>query len=148
MPFIWALLLAPFIEIAGFVWLGPYLGVGGTIAFVMLSAVLGFTLLRSQSLAMPLQLRRDLQAGTALPAVIDGAGRVIADFLLIVPGFFSTALGLLLLIPPVRSLIGRFLRRRFEAAGGVIIRTQAGPSDVIEGEFRDVTPEPPTLPRR
>src|SRR5271156_3569723 len=98
MPILLALLLAPFIEIAGFVWLGPYLGVAGTLAFVLVSAFIGLSLLRSQGLAALTRLQREIDTGSApLQAALDGALRIIAALLMIVPGFFSTALGLILL---------------------------------------------------
>ena len=148
MPILLALLLAPFIEIAGFVWFGPYLGVAGTLAFVMLSALLGLMLLRSQGLAALTRLQREVDAGTSpLPAALDGALRIIAALLLIVPGFFSTALGLILLVPPIRAAAVAAAERRIAAGGSVwIVRTGSSPHPdpgVIDGDFREVPTEPP-----
>ncbi len=143
-------LLAPFIEIAGFVWFGPILGVAGTLAFVLISAVAGLALLRVQGMAALLRLRRDLDAGTTpVPAVLDGGLRIGAALLLIVPGFFSTALGLLLLVPPLRALAAAAIGRRLRTGGTIwVVRTgRQGPAaPVIDGDFREVTPsriEPP-----
>ncbi len=148
MPILLALLLAPFIEIAGFVWLGPYLGVAGTLAFVLISAFIGLSLLRSQGLAALTRLQREVDSGSApLPAALDGALRIIAALLLIVPGFFSTALGLILLVPPIRAAAVAGAERRIAAGGSVWIVRTGGPRKpdpgVIEGDFREVPTEPP-----
>jgi len=148
MPILLALLLAPFIEIAGFVWLGPYLGVAGTLAFVLVSAFIGLSLLRSQGLAALTRLQREIDTGSApLQAALDGALRIIAALLLIVPGFFSTGLGLVLLVPPVRAVVVARAERRLAAGGSVwIIRTgspRKSDPGVIDGDFREVPTEPP-----
>ena len=144
MPIMFGLLLAPFLEIAGFVWLGPYLGVSGTLAFVILSALLGLVLLRHQGVATLMRLRQDLEAGTTpVPAALDGAARIVAALLLIVPGFFSTGLGLLLLVPPLRALIVGYLSR--QVAAGVVWTVRTNPR-IIEGEYREVAPDRVDLP--
>lgn len=65
--------------------------------------------------------------------VVDGALVVLGGGLLIVPGFISDALGLLLLFPltrvPLRTLLVRnFQRRVFVQAGRFANRSDAGPS--------------------
>ena len=65
-----------------------------------------------------------------------GALVMIAGVLLILPGFFSDAVGLLLLLPPVQTLLARRLLK-----GAVTLRAGQPPDeDVIEGEF---TEDPP-----
>jgi UPF0716 protein FxsA len=146
MPIIYGLLLAPFLEIAGFVWLGPYLGVAGTLAFVIASAMLGLSLLRTQGVVTLMRLKQDLETGAApVPAALDAAARIVAALLLIVPGFFSSTLGLLLLVPPVRALVTRFLGRRVEAGTVWAVRTNPR---IIEGDYREVAVEPVELPPR
>ena len=70
--------------------------------------------------------------------VLNGAMVIVGGVLLMVPGFISDALGLLLLLPPVRALLrlplGRSLHNRFvvRAVGGT-----ARPYDV-DSTARDV----------
>jgi UPF0716 protein FxsA len=156
MPIVMLLLLWPLFEIADFAWIGGAIGVGPTLGFVLLSGLLGVALLREAGLATLLELRRRVEAGeTPVPAALDGMWRILAGLLLVVPGFFSSALGVLLLIPPVRALLTAWLARRLAAGGGIrIVRFGgAGPAQpdptIIEGEFREVRPERPELsPRR
>src|SRR5271168_620490 len=106
MPVMILLLLWPLIEIAGFAWIGGAIGVGPTLAFVLLSGLIGLSLLRQAGLTTLMRLRASVEAGqTPMPAALDGAWRIFAGFLMVVPGFFSSALALLLLVPPVRIVL-------------------------------------------
>jgi len=159
MPIVMLLLLWPLAEIAGFAWIGGTIGVGPTLAFVLLSGILGLALLREAGLATLLELRRRAEKGeTPVPAALHGMGRILAGLLLAVPGFFSSALGVLLLLPPVRTALGAWLVARMQAGGGGVRIVGFGgpgfaapPADptIIEGEFRELPPERPELsPRR
>jgi UPF0716 protein FxsA len=159
MPIVMFLLLWPLIEIAGFAWIGGAIGVGPTLAFVVLSAILGLALLRQAGLTTLLELRRRLEAGeTPVPAALAGMWRILSGLLLVVPGFFSSAFGVLLLLPPVRIALTGWLLSRLRAGGGIRIvqfgpqgvRTATSPDPtVIEGEFKELPPERPELsPRR
>jgi UPF0716 protein FxsA len=148
------LLLWPLIEIAGFAWIGGMIGVGPTIGFVLVSGLLGLALLREAGLATLMRLRASLEAGkTPVPAALDGAGRILGGLLLVVPGFFSSAIGVLLLIPPLRRLLTGLIARRLQEGGSIRVVgfgtvVQPDPT-VIEGEFRELPPERPELsPRR
>jgi UPF0716 protein FxsA len=154
MPVIILLLLWPLVEIVGFVWIGGAIGVGPTIVFVLLSGLLGLSLLRRAGIATLQRFRAGLETGeTPVPAALDGAWRMLAGLLFVVPGFFSSGLALLLLLPPVRDLLTA-LAARLVRTGTVKVHTvgfrapnppETGPS-IIEGEFREL-PERPELPR-
>jgi UPF0716 protein FxsA len=149
MPVLKLLALLPLIEIAGFVLIGPYLGVGGTLAFVVLSTILGLSLLRTEGLGALQRLQRSIAAGaTPIPAALDGACRIVAALLFVVPGFFSSALGLLLLLPPVRHALVRHLRAKVEPDGAVTWRFDRAASNtiIIEADFEEVSPPKRRLP--
>jgi len=145
MPIRLALLLLPLLEIAGFVWIGGYLGIGGTLAFVVLSTIAGISLLRAEGIRLLLGLRAASAGGRpALAQLLDGAGRVISAVLLVIPGFFSTALGLILLIPPVRLAVLRWLGKR--TSWTVSEGLHPGTATVIEAEFHTVDGSAVRLP--
>ena len=103
-------LVVPLIEIALFVQIGGWLTLWPTLAVVVFSAALGVWLLRRQGEAVMSELRRSVgRAGASGRPIAHGALRVLAAILLIAPGFLTDALGLLLLVPPVRSLLLRAL---------------------------------------
>lgn len=106
-------LLLPLAEIATFVLVGREVGVGTTLMLVLASMFAGIVLLRVQGLGT---LRR-LQQATAKGGdpgreLVHGVMIVIAGILLILPGFLSDLVGLLLFIPPVRDFAWKLIRSR------------------------------------
>jgi len=112
------LFLMPLAEIAGFVVVGKAIGVWATLALVILSAMLGATLLRIQGIGILQRISAESQrGGDPGREMVHGAMIVIAAFLLLLPGFLSDILGLLLFIPAVRDLAWTYLRRRIVVFG-------------------------------
>ena len=136
-----ALILAvPLIEIGLFVTLGGVLGLWGTLAFVLGSSVLGVSILRRA--AGPGQP----PGGIPLHQVARGGFSMVAALLLILPGFLTSALGLILLIPVVQQAVIALVGQRLAARG---FRFDAKPpqDEVVEGEFTVVVePRDDALP--
>jgi len=127
-------LALPFLEIAGFVWLGSKLGVVLTLALVIGSMVAGLVLLRHTGLQAVGRLRAALAEGKEPGrSIIDSACFAAAAMLLIIPGFVSDALALILMLPVTRHWLLRRTAAHFEA------RVYRG-TGVIHGEFT-VVPE-------
>ena len=154
MQFAWLFLLWPMVEIGLFVTLGGWIGVWGTWTVVLGTGVLGVLLIRWQKRTVIRQVVRDLQTlgGGGLTPAAHSAMIVLAGALLILPGFLTDALGLLLLIPFVRSfVIGKFRARARGAAQAMGVRTgfqaDLGPRDyeVIDAEAEELPPSPPRL---
>ena len=118
MPLIALLLIAlPLIEIAGFAFVGGLIGVMPTLALVVATTLLGGVLLRVQGLGALGRIRRTLEEGGAQGRdpgreVVHGLMIALAGLLLVIPGFFTDILGLLLFLPPLRELVWRFLKAR------------------------------------
>ncbi len=106
-------LVVPLVEIAFFVMIGNAVGLWPTLAGVLVTAVAGSLILRWQGLALFNEIRSTMGQGR-LPAraLADAMMVGIAGMLLLLPGYFSDLLGILLLIPPVRTLLYRFLASR------------------------------------
>jgi UPF0716 protein FxsA len=141
----WLLLVflaVPLIEIALFIQVGGLIGLWPTLALVLLSAIAGTALVRSQGLSELNRLRASFsELRDPTEPLAHGAMILIAGALLVTPGFFTDAVGLALLAPPVRRAVLRRIRARVDVQGfdyGVPPRP-AGP-DVIDGEWEDVTP--------
>lgn len=117
------LLLLPVAEIYLLIQVGGVIGAIPTIALVVFTAVLGTLLLRHQGLAVLNRVQAMVQRGeTPTVAMLEGLVILISGLMLLLPGFFTDALGLLGLIPPVRqALIVAVLRRGFP-------RPPAGPT--------------------
>lgn len=140
------LIVIPLVEIALFVLVGDAIGLWPTLAATVLTAILGAALIRGRGLAA----LRHLQPGAApeaipLASLLDGAVVVVAGLLLIIPGFLTDLVGLVLLVRPVRHLFGARIYGRFGAATGRDGGSMGG-GTVIEGEAVIVREPPPRPP--
>lgn len=106
-------LVVPLIEIACFILIGQAIGLWPTLLGVVVMAIAGSLILRVQGLALVKQIQASMSRGE-LPAraLADAMMVAIAGLLLISPGYFTDVIGLLLLIPPVRSAIYGYLKSR------------------------------------
>ncbi|SIS58031.1 FxsA family protein [Phaeovulum vinaykumarii] len=159
-----AFVAVPVIEIALFIQVGGLIGLWPTIGIVILTALAGTVLMRSQGAQALADLNRsmaELRDPTA--PLAHGAMILFAGALLLTPGFFTDTVGLLLLIPGVRAALMKSIARRIES-GGIVFATYgsarpgpgmgpgapgAGPDtprnraqgDVIEGDFTEIDPD-------
>ena len=85
---------------------GGYIGAWPTIALVMITAVIGVTLLRIQGLSTLTRGVGRLQGGE-IPAreMVEGLLLAVAGALLLTPGFVTDGIGFILLTPPLRAAI-------------------------------------------
>jgi UPF0716 protein FxsA len=129
----------PIIEIALFIKVGGAIGLGPTLAVVALSALVGVALIRTQGLRTWMQARASLNRGEMpVRELFNGLCVFAAGILLMIPGFFTDALGLLLLLPLVRRLLAeRLVRSMVVRHGGRADTNQQRPV-VIETEFHEV----------
>jgi UPF0716 protein FxsA len=119
-PFSLLFLALPLIEISGFVIVGREIGVLPTIALVVLSGIAGGILLRIQGFGILARIRQQVEAGkNPSRELAHGVMVVVAGILLLIPGFFTDILGILLFIPPVRDLGWRLVRNRIMVHGNI-----------------------------
>ncbi|OKH87346.1 FxsA family protein [Thalassospira sp. TSL5-1] len=99
--------VVPIIEIAVFIQAGELIGLWPTIAIVILTAILGTSLMRVQGLQTLARAQQELDRGEMpIGPLFDGVCILIAGILLLTPGFVTDTIGFLLLIPPLRRAIG------------------------------------------
>ncbi len=110
----------PIIEITLFIQVGGAIGLWPTLAIVVLTAIIGTSLMRAQGIMTLNRLQQSLAEGTN-PAdpMAQGAMILVAGILLLTPGFFTDAIGFALLLAPVRTLIIRWAAKRFLASATV-----------------------------
>ena len=97
----------PIVEIAVFIQAGELIGLWPTIAIVILTAILGTSLMRIQGLQTLARAQQELDRGEMpIGPLFDGVCILIAGMLLLTPGFVTDSIGFLLLIPPLRRAIG------------------------------------------
>lgn len=110
-------IIIPAVELVLLIEIGKHIGTLPTIGLIVATGLIGATLARIQGLAVLARLRSDVGAGR-LPgdALIDGALILVAGALLVTPGVLTDAVGFLLLIPPTRAGLKRYLKKRFQVA--------------------------------
>ncbi|MHB2267397.1 FxsA family protein [Aliihoeflea sp. PC F10.4] len=154
-PLIPILILAmPVIEIAVLIAVGSEIGVLATLGLLFASAILGIVLVRIQGFSTVQRIRAELdRGGSPGRDLVHGMMILVAGILLIIPGFVSDAIGLLLFLPPVRDFGWRFLKGRIQVAT-VQTRTSWDPRrrnrdgvvDLNEDDYHDLDMEPPNPP--
>jgi len=105
-------LVVPFVELYVIIQVGHVLGVVPTLALLVAISMLGASLCKREGLAVVRRIQEQV-AERRLPgvALLDGALVLLAGALLLTPGFITDAVGLLLLLPPVRAG-GRLILKR------------------------------------
>ncbi len=147
-----ALVVVPLVEIAVFISVGGAIGLWPTIAIVVLTAIAGTIMLRQQGLATLMRARQALaQQRMPVQELFDGACLLVAGVLLLTPGFVTDTIGFVLMIPPLRAFVGRWLWRAAEKSSrihrsgdpnqGKGSGPMGGGGHVIEGDYRTVEPE-------
>jgi UPF0716 protein FxsA len=125
MPFLILLLIVvPLVELFLIIQMGQLVGIVPTLALLVLDSILGAVLLRHQGTRAWSRFRLALET-RRVPATetADGALVVLGGALLLTPGFFTDALGFLMLIPPTRAVIrrialGRAMKMGASSLGG------------------------------
>lgn len=146
-----AFVIVPIIEIALFIEVGGWVGLWNTIALVVLTAIIGTALLRTQGLET---LRRAQESAERnvfpVTELFDGLCLLVAGVLLLTPGFLTDTLGFLLLIPPVRRIVREWLWRVVSSGTGgrvwvngeeVTGHGAEGDGRTIEGDFHEIGPD-------
>tara|TARA_B110000467_G_scaffold10716_1_gene9117 strand:- start:199 stop:621 length:423 start_codon:yes stop_codon:yes gene_type:complete len=124
----------PIVEIYLFIKMGSQIGAFNTILLVFITAFFGviyaryegFNTLRS---GMSLIVKNELP----IYEIISGAALTFAALLLILPGFATDFLGLLIIFPPTRKLIFKKVSNKQ--------KTYNKKQDFINGEFEDIDDE-------
>ncbi|MDO6707882.1 FxsA family protein [Photobacterium sp. 1_MG-2023] len=103
-------ILVPVIEIALFIQVGGVLGLWTTLFLVLLTAIVGASLVRSQGIATLMSVQDRLNRGE-LPAqqILEGVMLAVAGVLLLTPGFMTDAMGLVVLLPAPRAALAKYL---------------------------------------
>ena len=127
-----SIILVPILEIYLFIEIGSQIGAFNTILLVFITAIIGITYARYEGL-------NTIRSGFSqlvkneIPAyeIISGAAIAFAALLLILPGFATDVVGLLIVFPFTRKLI-------FEKFSKNLKKKNYKENNFIEGEFQDI----------
>lgn len=109
-------LVVPIAELAVIIAVGSEIGVLNTVGLLIAVSVVGAWLAKREGLGVLRRIQAQLDAGR-MPGsdLVDGFLVLFAGALLLTPGFLTDCLALGLLLPPVRAVVRRALRRFFAA---------------------------------
>ena len=144
----WLFLLflsVPLIEIALFIQIGGVIGLWPTLGIVILTALVGTALVRSQGAQAMQQLQSSFsELRNPAEPLAHGAMILFSGALLLTPGFFTDIVGLLLLVPGVRTAIYNYAKSRITVQsfeyGAETSRPENPGETVIDGDFEEVKP--------
>lgn len=140
-----AFIAVPMIEIALFIQVGEAIGLWWTLLIVLLTAVAGTALVKTQGLRTMGRIQQSFsQLEDPTEPLANGAMILFSGALLLTPGFFTDAVGFALLIPGVRRAVFRWARSKVKVQSFSMGQQQPQPEPkdrVIDAEFEDVTPD-------
>ena len=139
-------IVVPIVEIVLFIKIGSLLGLWLTILVVVLTAIVGTNLVKSQGLNAIKQVQSSfLQGQDIARSLINGTLILIAGILLLTPGFFTDFIGITFLIPVTRNMWISYGIKHFP--GFVFINSNNNSknnphfkekNDVIDGDYTDL----------
>ncbi|MEU5723531.1 FxsA family protein [Micromonospora sp. NPDC047738] len=142
-----ALLLLAVLELTVFVLVGRGVGFGAALLLVFAASLLGLVLLRREGVRAWRGFRAAVESGQPPGRqVTDGLVGLLGALLLALPGLLSGAVGLLLLVPPVRRLARVGVQRLAEGrVSSMVAGDLFGPRRVRV--YRGA-PQPPPAPQQ
>ena len=143
---LWALallfLIVPLAELYVILKVGDTIGIGWTILLLVADSLLGSWLLRSQGRAVWRRFNEILAQGRVPHReVVDGVLVIFGGAFLITPGFLTDIVGVLLLLPPTRTIVRRMLMRRM-GRGAVAAGSRPRRDFDVDGSAREYDDEP------
>ena len=131
--FLLLLVGVPIIEIYLFIKLGSQIGAFNTILLIFITAFLGVVYARYEGFnTLRSGMSQIVKNELPVYEIISGAALAFAALLLILPGFATDILGLLIIFPPTRKLIFKKVS---------IKKPMNKKQDFINGEFEDIEDE-------
>ena len=125
------IILVPIIEIYLFIKIGSQIGAFSTISLIFVTAFLGIIYARYEGFnTLKWGMSQIIKNEMPIYEIISGAALAFAAFLLILPGFATDILGLLIIFPPTRKLLLKKVSTKYSG--------NKKKQDFIEGEFEDI----------
>ena len=124
----------PVIEIYLFIKIGTQIGAFSTISLIFITAFLGILYARYEGFnTLKSAMSQLVKNEIPVYEIVSGAALAFAALLLILPGFATDFLGLLIIFPPTRKLIFKKVSNKQ--------KTNKKKQDFINGEFEDIEDE-------
>ena len=124
------LISIPLVEIYLFIKIGSYIGAFNTISLILITAIVGVAYARYEGFnTIRSGMSQLIKNEIPIYEIISGGALAFAAILLILPGFATDIIGLILIFPPTRKLILRNFSKKY--------KTRNKKENFIDGEFED-----------
>ena len=123
------ILLVPIIEIYLFIKIGSQIGAFNTISLIFLTAIIGIYYAKYEGLnTLKSAIKQTVKNEIPIYEIVSGAALAFAAILMIIPGFLTDIVGLLIILPWTRKF---FLKK-------ISKRNNKNKKNFIEGEYEDI----------
>ncbi len=130
--FLILLISIPLIEIYLFIKIGSYIGAFNTISLIIITAIMGIIYARYEGFnTLRSGMSQLIKNQLPVYEIISGATLAFAALLLILPGFATDFIGLLLIFPLTRKLLFKKVSKKYSTQN-------KKKQDFINGEFEDI----------
>ena len=127
-----SIILIPIIEIYLFIEIGGKIGAFNTISLIFITAFLGVFYARYEGFnTLRAGMSQIIKNELPMYEIFSGAALAFAALLLIIPGFATDAMGLLIIFPPTRKILFKKFKKKKPPKNYV-------KDDLIEGDAEDI----------
>ena len=124
----------PLIEIYLFIKIGSQIGAFNTVLLILTTAVVGVAYARYEGFnTLKSGIGQLVKNEMPVYEIVSGATLAFAAFLLILPGFATDLIGVLLVIPFTRILLSKFVKKN--------VYKNNKKNNYIDGDYEDITDE-------
>tara|TARA_B100001175_G_C19444416_1_gene607973 strand:+ start:727 stop:1152 length:426 start_codon:yes stop_codon:yes gene_type:complete len=132
LPFLLLIISVPLIEIYLFIKIGSYIGAFNTISLILITAFIGVIYARYEGFnTIRSGMSQLIKNQMPIYEIISGAALAFAALLLILPGFATDFIGLIIIFPPTRKLLFKSVSKKYS-------KRNLKKHDFINGEFEDI----------
>ena len=127
----------PIIEIYLFIKIGSQIGAFNTISLIFLTAIIGLAYARHEGFsALRSGVSKLMKDEVPIYEMITGATLAFAAMLLILPGFATDTLGVLLIFPYTRKIFTKYFSKNYYKK-----KSTTEEKNFIDGEYKDMDDE-------
>jgi len=123
------ILLVPIVEIYLFIKIGSQIGAFVTISLIFITAIIGLYYAKYEGLnTLKSAIKQIVKNEIPVYEIVSGAALAFAAFLMILPGFLTDVIGLLIIFPWTRQIFFRKISKK----------NFKNKKNFIEGEYEDI----------
>ena len=126
------ILLVPIVEIYLFIKIGSQIGAFNTISLIFITAIIGIYYAKYEGInTLRSAMKQIMQNEVPIYEIISGAALAFAAILMILPGFLTDAIGLLIIFPWTRKIFFKNISKK----------NYKNKKNFIDGEYEDIDNE-------